>query len=76
MASENSKALWEPVIKSNPIMVQVLGICSGIPTDDLTVEAMLKAADLALYQSKENGRNRVTLFAADVAALERLHRLK
>lgn len=44
-----------------------LGICAGIPSDELTVEAMLKAADLALYQSKESGRNRVTLFSADVA---------
>lgn len=45
-----------------------LGICCGIPGDALSVEAMLKAADLALYQSKERGRNRVTLFTTDMAA--------
>ena len=30
MASENSKALWEPVVTANPITVQVLGICSAL----------------------------------------------
>lgn len=30
MASENRKALVDPIIASNPIMVQVLGICSSL----------------------------------------------
>lgn len=54
----------KPIITDNetfPVTMS-LGICAGIPSDELTVEAMLKAADLALYQSKEAGRNRVTLF--------------
>ena len=30
MASENRKALLDPIVASNPIMVQVLGICSSL----------------------------------------------
>lgn len=39
-----------------------IGIESVIPSDENTLEAVLQHADLALYQSKQNGRNRVTLF--------------
>lgn len=61
-------------VQSRPIVTEganfpvtmSIGICAEVPTDELNVDAMLKAADLALYQSKESGRNRVTLFAADV----------
>lgn len=50
-----------------------LGICAGIPRDDLGAETMLRIADVALYESKQAGRNRATLLqpgsAQEVAAL-------
>lgn len=41
-----------------------IGICVGIPGSG-SVQDMLKTADLALYQSKENGRDRVTVYHQD-----------
>lgn len=41
-----------------------LGVCVGKPRQG-RVEDMLKSADLALYQSKETGRNKVTLYNQD-----------
>ncbi len=41
-----------------------VGLYSEVPSDQGTVEQMLKRADLALYQSKEAGRNRITRFGA------------
>lgn len=38
-----------------------VGICAGVPTDSLAMSDMLRKADRALYQSKQAGRNRVTL---------------
>lgn len=50
-----------------------LGVCAGIPRDELSADTMLQLADMALYESKQGGRNRVTLLqphsAQDIAAL-------
>ncbi len=43
-----------------------IGVCVGKPKEG-SVETMLKSADLALYQSKETGRNKVTLYNQDKA---------
>ena len=49
-----------------------IGVCVGRPGAG-SVEEMLKSADLALYQSKETGRNKVTVYnqekIGDVARL-------
>lgn len=44
-----------------------LGVYVAIPDADMSAELALKQADIALYQSKENGRNRVTLFTPESA---------
>ena len=37
-----------------------IGFCSGVPSQGQSLKSYLRLADKALYQSKENGRNRVT----------------
>lgn len=44
-----------------------IGICSGVPSDHNSVDAMLKYADMALYQAKQAGRNRVVVFQQEQA---------
>jgi len=39
-----------------------IGLACGIPEKDMTEDEMLTNADTALYQSKQNGRNRVTVY--------------
>jgi diguanylate cyclase len=55
----------EPIITDNgPLSVTVsLGAYSLVPSDDQNVENLLHCADMALYASKENGRNRVTPYS-------------
>jgi diguanylate cyclase (GGDEF)-like protein len=39
-----------------------VGVCALMPSADIKADKILKLADDALYLSKENGRNRVTLW--------------
>ncbi|HEY5801275.1 MAG TPA: diguanylate cyclase [Burkholderiaceae bacterium] len=41
-----------------PIVTVSVGICAGVPSDEVTAERMLAAADGALYAAKQGGRNR------------------
>ena len=46
-------------------MTTSIGI-SLFPEDGLTCEELLKAADLALYQSKDTGRNNLNFFSSNL----------
>jgi diguanylate cyclase len=47
-----------------------IGLATCIPTYDLSEDQLLSYADKALYQSKQNGRNRVTVYAPQDGQLE------
>lgn len=44
--------------KQMPLTVSI-GLCTQVPADDATREEVIAAADRALYQAKQNGRNRI-----------------
>lgn len=41
------------------IVTVSVGVAARVPTLDLAAESVVKAADIALYQAKQDGRNRV-----------------
>jgi two-component system, sensor histidine kinase LadS len=45
-----------------PVTISI-GLANCIPTIDMSEDQLLGYADAALYQSKQNGRNRVTVYA-------------
>ena len=51
----------------NMVMTTSIGI-SVFPDDGTTIDELLKHADLALYQSKDNGRNSLNFFSSSLKA--------
>jgi len=43
-----------------------IGICVAQPGEQQTAETMFERADMAVYQAKENGRNRTVLYGAEL----------
>lgn len=53
-------ALCEPhAVSIHGVVTISIGIAAFVPTDDATTAEWLKAADAALYEAKQQGRNRV-----------------
>ncbi|WP_428925675.1 putative bifunctional diguanylate cyclase/phosphodiesterase [Marinibacterium sp. SX1] len=72
LAEEIRGALSLPfAIQDETLRLSVSVGASLFPEDGLHFEELLGRADAAMYQSKQLGRNRVSLFAAARAALER-----
>ena len=68
--AERMRARVETEMDSKGIAITCsIGVASW-PTSGVTKEALLTAADSALYWSKQAGRNRVSLASAGVSALE------
>lgn len=54
-----------------PEVTASLGVSSRLPTaDGLAYDELIRRADLALYASKEGGRNRVTVYGAELESAE------
>jgi diguanylate cyclase (GGDEF)-like protein len=64
LAHRVMQKMKEPVILAGRHMIMTTSIGVAVyPRDGVTAEELLKHADLALYQSKGNGRNRVHFFS-------------
>lgn len=59
----------QPIVTESErfVVTMSIGVWAGQPSDQHTVEAIIRTADMALYQSKEAGRNRVTLIQPEDA---------
>jgi diguanylate cyclase (GGDEF)-like protein len=69
MAQRIMQKLKEPIELSGRRMVMTTSIgISVFPEDGRTCEELLKNADLALYQSKDSGRNGLNFFSANLKA--------
>jgi diguanylate cyclase (GGDEF)-like protein len=66
-ARKNVEELHIPHAKTavSPYVTISGGMCIVVPSPKFTIEQAIKAADDALYTSKEGGRNRITQIVLD-----------
>ena len=67
MAQRIMQKMKEPItlVGRRMVMTTSIGI-SVFPDDGTTCDELLKNADLALYQSKDNGRNNLTFYSSNL----------
>ena len=58
-----SKKLPHPKSEIEDFVTLSIGVASAVPEPNAAYDSIIKAADDALYTSKKNGRNRVTVFS-------------
>jgi diguanylate cyclase (GGDEF)-like protein len=51
--------------EGNPFRVTLSGGVASFPTDAQDAKSLIRAADIALYQAKESGKNKVILYTQD-----------
>lgn len=72
-AAESARAEIEhldiphPLEESAPRVTVTIGIASAIPADGMQAEELLKQAETAVRTAKDNGRNRVLVYADEAA---------
>jgi len=66
-AEKLAQSLAQPLrIEGRELFVTASIGCAMYPNDGLTREELLKNADTAMYRAKSDGRNRVSLYSADM----------
>ncbi len=70
VAERIRRAVEEITIEGIYNVTVSIGVDTYVPTDSTSPTDLVNNADLAMYASKENGRNRVTVFSEELIGNE------
>ncbi|MBW4481499.1 MAG: diguanylate cyclase [Tildeniella torsiva UHER 1998/13D] len=59
-----TRAITHPKSSVSPYVSLSFGVAGAVPSEELTPEDLLRAADVALYQAKAEGRDRIVMASA------------